>query len=586
MAISSTIDDDAFELVTRPPPNESSEERVVRERKESEARRVSNAIDEELRKDRAALKKQARAVRVLLLGQSESGKSTTLKNFRMRFAQEEWRSELASWRTVIYLNLLRSVLTILDALQAELGDADDPPGTPSGDTDSLYAPDSPLPDTEPSQELESPTIAGPAFASQPGTSLAALHSRRPSISSVHRLQAKDSTASLRKDAVTRAGSSPVLTDHHRALVDRLICLRDVEKSLRKILGTSAEDEVADAAATEEYGVLGTSAALTRPPTPTSQQQQQYQNASLGHGPVAPSFRRARPSREFSVRRLKDALTPRSHRRSTSSKASSDPALDEVVERVASARDDMQMLWTDEVVRMVLKRRKVRVEDGAGFFLDDVDRIAARGYVPSDDDVVRARLRTLGVQEYRICVDPPSGMLSLGNAIGGVANDWLLYDVGGSRTLRHAWLPYFENITAIIFLAPVSCFDERLQEDWKINRLEDSMLLWRTVCASKLLFKTSLLLFLNKCDLLKKKLRQGVKVRHYLPSFGDRPNDATTVVKYLKEKFRDIARAQAPEGGRVAYYYATSVTEIKATQTMLGAVKDIIVRDHLKNASII
>lgn len=35
------------------------------------------------------------------------------------------------------------------------------------------------------------------------------------------------------------------------------------------------------------------------------------------------------------------------------------------------------------------------------FLDDVDRIATRRYEPSDDDVVRARLRTVGVQEYSL-----------------------------------------------------------------------------------------------------------------------------------------------------------------------------------------
>ena len=35
------------------------------------------------------------------------------------------------------------------------------------------------------------------------------------------------------------------------------------------------------------------------------------------------------------------------------------------------------------------------------FLNDIRRIASRDYVPSDGDVVRARLRTLGVQEYKI-----------------------------------------------------------------------------------------------------------------------------------------------------------------------------------------
>ena len=34
------------------------------------------------------------------------------------------------------------------------------------------------------------------------------------------------------------------------------------------------------------------------------------------------------------------------------------------------------------------------------FLNDIDRIATVNYTPSDDDVIRARLRTLGVQEHQ------------------------------------------------------------------------------------------------------------------------------------------------------------------------------------------
>ena len=35
------------------------------------------------------------------------------------------------------------------------------------------------------------------------------------------------------------------------------------------------------------------------------------------------------------------------------------------------------------------------------FLNDVERISSREYEPSDEDIVRARLRTLGVQEHKI-----------------------------------------------------------------------------------------------------------------------------------------------------------------------------------------
>lgn len=36
-------------------------------------------------------------------------------------------------------------------------------------------------------------------------------------------------------------------------------------------------------------------------------------------------------------------------------------------------------------------------------MDDVDRVVARDYEPSDQDVVKARLRTIGVQEYHLSI---------------------------------------------------------------------------------------------------------------------------------------------------------------------------------------
>ena len=35
------------------------------------------------------------------------------------------------------------------------------------------------------------------------------------------------------------------------------------------------------------------------------------------------------------------------------------------------------------------------------FLNDLERIASRDYVVSDNDIVRARLRTVGIQEHRL-----------------------------------------------------------------------------------------------------------------------------------------------------------------------------------------
>ena len=64
--------DDPFEELLRPPADETPEERDVRLAREEEATRISQAIDASIKAEKQARKKK-RIVRLLLLGQSESG---------------------------------------------------------------------------------------------------------------------------------------------------------------------------------------------------------------------------------------------------------------------------------------------------------------------------------------------------------------------------------------------------------------------------------------------------------------------------------------------------------------------------------
>ena len=45
--------------------------------------------------------------------------------------------------------------------------------------------------------------------------------------------------------------------------------------------------------------------------------------------------------------------------------------------------------------------------GASSCVDDIERILARSYQPSDQDVLKTRLKTVGIQEYRLSI-PPDG----------------------------------------------------------------------------------------------------------------------------------------------------------------------------------
>lgn len=500
MAISTSNEVDPWAEFTTPPAGESPAERALRERKEAEAQRTSQRIDDELKQDKARMKKEAKAiVKVLLLGQSESGKSTTLKNFRMTYAADEWSRERNAWRAVIQLNLIRSIVTIVEVLQ---------------------------------EEMDGDEVVDPLEASEP-------------VASSSTSQATFLTDTLQRPSTASSTANSVLsvhlTDQHQLLKLRLGPLRRVETDLRRRLG-AATDEI-----TASYSG----------------------NQSSAHT----SLRNA-PELQLASHRWRNVIEP------SEGAAGMELLTNEATEVISACCEDMKALWADETVRLVLRKRKVNLEDEAGFFLNDLDRIATPDYEPSDDDVVRARLRTLGIQEYRIKFEKG---LPLSPDLG---REWIIYDVGGSRTVRRAWLPYFEGVNAIIFLAPISCFNESLLEDPGVNRLEDSFLIWRAIVSSKLLAKTTMIVFLNKCDLLKKKIKAGVRIKKYLPSFGDRENELNTVVKFLRDRFKDVSKAHSPQQPRPVYIYATSVIDTKATAVTLKTVRDGILREHLKEADLV
>lgn len=66
---------------------------------------------------------------------------------------------------------------------------------------------------------------------------------------------------------------------------------------------------------------------------------------------------------------------------------------------------------------------------------------------------------MGVAEHIFDVD-----------LHGKSVTWHLYDVGGARGQRHTWVPYFDDANAIIFVAPVSAFDQASLRLFLMGRL--------------------------------------------------------------------------------------------------------------------
>ncbi|KAF5380052.1 hypothetical protein D9615_006130 [Tricholomella constricta] len=75
----------------------------------------------------------------------------------------------------------------------------------------------------------------------------------------------------------------------------------------------------------------------------------------------------------------------------------------------------------------------------------------------------------------------------------------------------------------------------LAEDESVNRLTDSLKLWQLICSNKLLASVELILFLNKLDILDRKLRSGVKFSNYVKSFAGKPNETKLVAKCWEKR---------------------------------------------------
>ena len=64
---------DPFYELMQPPPDETPAQKTARQKRELDAQRHSDIIDEDIKQERAMSKKERKVIKVLILGQSESG---------------------------------------------------------------------------------------------------------------------------------------------------------------------------------------------------------------------------------------------------------------------------------------------------------------------------------------------------------------------------------------------------------------------------------------------------------------------------------------------------------------------------------
>ena len=136
------------------------------------------------------------------------------------------------------------------------------------------------------------------------------------------------------------------------------------------------------------------------------------------------------------------------------------------------------------------------------YFDAIDRISQPNYLPTDQDVLRTRVKTTGITETTFHIQDLT---------------YRMFDVGGQRSERKKWIHCFENVTVILFLVAISEYDQHLMEDETVNRMQEALTLFDSICNSRWFVKTSIILFLNKIDRFREKLPIS-PMNHYFHDF--------------------------------------------------------------------
>ncbi|KAI8912278.1 guanine nucleotide binding protein, alpha subunit [Powellomyces hirtus] len=226
---------------------------------------------------------------------------------------------------------------------------------------------------------------------------------------------------------------------------------------------------------------------------------------------------------------------------------------------------VKTLWVDDGVQACFARsREYQLNDSAKYYFDSIDRIATPDYVPTDQDVLRSRVKTTGITENTF-------------HIGDLT--YRMFDVGGQRSERKKWIHCFEEVTAIVFLVAISEYDQVLVEDETVNRMQEALTLFDSICNSRWFVKTSIILFLNKIDLFRDKLPKSPMGKYFPDYQGDEDYDAAC--EYILNRFVSLNQSDQKQ----IYTHFTCATDTTQIKFVMAAVNDIIIQTNLRDCGL-
>eukprot|EP00455_Lapot_gusevi_P033551 TRINITY_DN366_c0_g1_i4.p1 TRINITY_DN366_c0_g1~~TRINITY_DN366_c0_g1_i4.p1 ORF type:complete len:372 (+),score=123.83 TRINITY_DN366_c0_g1_i4:121-1236(+) len=227
---------------------------------------------------------------------------------------------------------------------------------------------------------------------------------------------------------------------------------------------------------------------------------------------------------------------------------------------------IERLWNDPCIQRCFELRQLfHLPDASRYFFERIREVSKPDYVPTFDDILRIRVRTTGVIQNNFLINE---------------SKFEVYDVGGQKSERKKWIHCFEGVTAVIFVAAISEYDQTMFEDNSQNRLLESIELFDSIANSKYFKNTNIILFLNKTDLFLEKINR-VPLSVCFPDYNGPEHSAEDAKHFIHMQYQEKYKPfNGGNSNKELYTHFTTATDTSQMKHVLEAVQDMILRESL------
>ncbi|KAI9353568.1 guanine nucleotide binding protein, alpha subunit [Obelidium mucronatum] len=219
---------------------------------------------------------------------------------------------------------------------------------------------------------------------------------------------------------------------------------------------------------------------------------------------------------------------------------------------------MKTIWQDSGIQYCFMRRnEFNLQENCQYLMENLTRICAADFVPTEVDIVNARLMTQTVSKTIIQFE---------------GETYSIFDVGGQKSQRKKWAPFFSDVKAVIFVVALSSYDQVCVEDTSLNRITDALNVFNVMI--------NLPSFSN-IDFIVKKLAANSLISDHFPTYTG-PNSYEEGSEFFVHEFAKLNRNRK----RDIIFHLTFATDGKLLQPVMDAVFIAVMKTNLKAAGLI